>query len=176
MSKREQILNAASQVIATKGANQLTLDAVAAEAGVSKGGLLYHFPNKDELIKGLNIHVITCFRNMIEAELESGIPYSQAYLQATIKTSADPDFLLVNSSLIAAVSNNSDFLNLWAEEYERFHQAWEQEGLSKEKSVVLRTLCDGLWFSSMFQLYPVANVDQQIVFDYMMKLLREELS
>ncbi|MBD8497212.1 TetR/AcrR family transcriptional regulator [Paenibacillus arenosi] len=176
MSKREQILNAASQVIASKGANQLTLDAVAVEAGVSKGGLLYHFPSKDELIKGLNIHVIACFRNMIESELESGMPYSQAYLQATMKASADPDFLLVNSSLLAAIANHSDLLNVWAEEYERFQQAWEQEGLSKQKSVVLRTLCDGLWFSSMFQLCPVTKEDQQNVFDYMMKLLWEESS
>ena len=36
-----------------KGVAKLTLEAVAKEAGVSKGGLLYHFSNKEALIEGM---------------------------------------------------------------------------------------------------------------------------
>jgi AcrR family transcriptional regulator len=43
---RERILEAAYTVAERSGAAALTLDAVAAEAKVSKGGLLYHFPSK----------------------------------------------------------------------------------------------------------------------------------
>ena len=35
------------------GPQALTLDAVAAEAGVSKGGLLYHFASKRELLDAM---------------------------------------------------------------------------------------------------------------------------
>jgi AcrR family transcriptional regulator len=35
------------------GATHLTLDAVAKSAGVSKGGLLYHFPSKEALLEGM---------------------------------------------------------------------------------------------------------------------------
>ncbi|HZB75928.1 MAG TPA: TetR family transcriptional regulator, partial [Solirubrobacteraceae bacterium] len=42
-SRREALLDAAIRVIRRDGAQKLTLDAVAAEAGVSKGGILYHF-------------------------------------------------------------------------------------------------------------------------------------
>ena len=45
---RKSILEAASRVTAREGALNLTLEAVAKEAGVSKGGLLYHFPAADE--------------------------------------------------------------------------------------------------------------------------------
>ena len=48
-----QLLDAAIDVIRRDGARALTLDAVAAEAGVSKGGLLYHFASKRALIDGL---------------------------------------------------------------------------------------------------------------------------
>lgn len=41
------------RVIAAQGTLRLTLEAVAAEAGISKGGLLYHFPSKDSLLLGL---------------------------------------------------------------------------------------------------------------------------
>ena len=40
-------------VLARGGASAVTLDSVAAEAGVSKGGLLYHFKNKEALYAGL---------------------------------------------------------------------------------------------------------------------------
>jgi AcrR family transcriptional regulator len=50
---RRRLLGAAGAVVRRDGARALTLDAVAAEAGVSKGGLLYHFASKEALITGL---------------------------------------------------------------------------------------------------------------------------
>jgi AcrR family transcriptional regulator len=41
------------QLVADQGASSLTLDAVAQAAGVSKGGLLYHYPNKDALLAAM---------------------------------------------------------------------------------------------------------------------------
>lgn len=52
-SNRGAILDAAERVLMEKGAWRLTLDAVALEASVSKGGVLYHFPSKDQLLEGL---------------------------------------------------------------------------------------------------------------------------
>jgi AcrR family transcriptional regulator len=43
---RSQILDAAEAVVMCQGVRNLTLDAVAAHAGISKGGLLYHFRSK----------------------------------------------------------------------------------------------------------------------------------
>lgn len=50
---RDRILDAALKVIGDAGACRMTLDAVAAQAQVSKGGLLYHFPDKESLLRGL---------------------------------------------------------------------------------------------------------------------------
>ena len=50
---KDRLLDAASTVVHRDGAQALTLDAVAAEAEVSKGGLLYHFASKRDLIDGL---------------------------------------------------------------------------------------------------------------------------
>ena len=52
-SRKEELLDAAIRVIRRDGAQKLTLDAVAAEAGVSKGGILYHFGTKRALVDGL---------------------------------------------------------------------------------------------------------------------------
>ena len=50
---RERILDALVTVVAQDGPAGATLDAVAAAAGVSKGGLLYHFGTKEALFDGL---------------------------------------------------------------------------------------------------------------------------
>src|SRR3954463_13275580 len=50
---KDRLLDAAGAVVMRDGAQALTLDAVAQEAEVSKGGLLYHFKSKRELVEGL---------------------------------------------------------------------------------------------------------------------------
>lgn len=53
MSARDRILDTFEAILASEGERGATLDAVAAKAGVSKGGLLYHFRNRDALVDGL---------------------------------------------------------------------------------------------------------------------------
>jgi len=47
---RERILQAARDVVMEGGAGHLTLDAVVARAGMSKGAFLYHFKTKRDLL------------------------------------------------------------------------------------------------------------------------------
>ncbi|MFC0673593.1 TetR/AcrR family transcriptional regulator [Brachybacterium hainanense] len=53
MSARDALLDAYEAILLDDGVRAATLEAVAARAGVSKGGLLYHFPSKDALVAGL---------------------------------------------------------------------------------------------------------------------------
>ncbi len=50
---RTRILDAAEAIVRARGVSGLTLDAAAKQAGVSKGGLLYHFASKEALLTGL---------------------------------------------------------------------------------------------------------------------------
>lgn len=52
-SARERVLVAYEDLLISDGPRAATLDAVAASAGVSKGGLLYHFKGKEALTEGL---------------------------------------------------------------------------------------------------------------------------
>ncbi|WP_112141022.1 TetR/AcrR family transcriptional regulator [Glycomyces dulcitolivorans] len=53
VSTRDRILNALQRILVEEGSSGVTLEKVAAEAGVSKGGLLYHFKSKSDLYDGL---------------------------------------------------------------------------------------------------------------------------
>jgi AcrR family transcriptional regulator len=63
---RERLLDAAERVVVESGATHLTLDAVAKSAGISKGGLLYHFPSKESLLQGM----VTRHFQEVDAEVD----------------------------------------------------------------------------------------------------------
>ncbi len=50
---RKAALTAALTIIARDGPGRLTLDAIARESGLSKGGLMHQFPNKEAVLKAL---------------------------------------------------------------------------------------------------------------------------
>ncbi|WP_374006938.1 TetR/AcrR family transcriptional regulator [Leifsonia sp. LS-T14] len=52
-SARDRVLDAFEELLAEQSERAATLDAVAARAGVSKGGLLYHFASKEALVGGV---------------------------------------------------------------------------------------------------------------------------
>jgi len=53
LSAKEPVLDAFERVVIERGERAATLEAVAVEAGVSKGGLLYHFGSKKDLVDGV---------------------------------------------------------------------------------------------------------------------------
>ncbi|QUS54691.1 TetR/AcrR family transcriptional regulator [Pseudovibrio brasiliensis] len=58
----EHILDAVERLVCVEGTRKLTIDAVAAEAGMSKGGVLYNFRSKQELLLGVIRRVVSDVR------------------------------------------------------------------------------------------------------------------
>lgn len=56
-SKRTVILDAAVNVIESDGITAVTFDSVAAAAGITRGGIIYHFPSREELIAAIHEHM-----------------------------------------------------------------------------------------------------------------------
>lgn len=112
MGVREKILTAAADLARNVGPGNIALDAVAAKAGVSKGGLLYHFPSKAKLLEALVERYLIEFEAAL-AEREKrheGAPDSlvTAYIELFVaekKQLAPPP-----SGLLAAMAENPGFL------------------------------------------------------------------
>jgi AcrR family transcriptional regulator len=153
---REALLRAASQVVIDKGVESLTLDAVAQQAGVSKGGLLYHFPNKDALMTGMVEQLIQDFEAVLQTEFDQddtpGTPgqWVRAYIRATLRFSKQSLALVARLSSIAA---NSPNLFESAQVYEQqFRQRIETSGIDPIKATIILLAADGLWLSEVFQV------------------------
>jgi squalene-hopene/tetraprenyl-beta-curcumene cyclase len=53
LTTKELILGTTTGLLEREGATAITLDRIASEAGLSKGGLLYHFSSKEQLVEAL---------------------------------------------------------------------------------------------------------------------------
>ncbi|MSQ44137.1 MAG: TetR/AcrR family transcriptional regulator [Chloroflexi bacterium] len=166
---RETLLAAAARLIAREGARRLTLDAVAAEARLSKGGLLYHFASKDDLIRGLVETLVAQFDAEVETNSVPGTPgaWTRAYLDATVKPpvsrtdtqttgeASGHGTALTSAGIAAAVANNPSLLEPVREAYRRWQRNLESDGIDPIDATIVRLACDGLWFSDLIGLDPL---------------------
>lgn len=85
-SVRRQLLDEAARIALEHGLNGLTLRAVAQEAGVSKGGLLHHFPSKHALLEAMCDEFLRRLDRQIAALMQQDpVPqgrFTRAYLDA----------------------------------------------------------------------------------------------
>ncbi|MBA0100603.1 TetR/AcrR family transcriptional regulator [Stenotrophomonas indicatrix] len=83
----QQLLDAAERVVAQMGAARLTLDAVAAEAGVSKASVVYDFQSKAGLIQAV-VERAVARDNAFNREAAKG--FNQDALRGRIAAAAQP--------------------------------------------------------------------------------------
>jgi AcrR family transcriptional regulator len=70
-SVKDALCEAAIRVAGRDGIAALSLDSVAQEAGVTKGGLLYHFKSKEELVQATLEHFARAGRQMLLEQIAS---------------------------------------------------------------------------------------------------------
>lgn len=153
---RDKILTAAANVVISQGASRMTLEAVAKEAGVSKGGLLYHFPSKDALIEGMIEHMVQGLTERIrKAYDEDDIGTNQGrWLRALTRANFQSQDLELGAGLTAAVLLQPDLLEANRQAYVARQNLIEQDGVDVVWANIIRLVGDGIWFSELLGFAP----------------------
>jgi AcrR family transcriptional regulator len=167
-SARGRILAAAAQLSRECGGGNLSLDAIAAEAGVSKGGLLYHFPSKAALMRALTEHCVEVF----EAELEAAVEHRgseetllSAYVRLSLASNAEasPDA----AGLLAALAEDPEFMKP-LKAFKRRLLDRLTAGAGDSSSVIMTYLAlEGLFSLKLFDLDVLTDHERQLAFDAM---------
>jgi len=159
MNKRNLILDCAEQLIRIDGATQLTLEKVAERAKVSKGGLLYHFPTKEQLVAGMIERTIESFERDVQsarASLPEGpgrnaLAFMMAALDGQWKsTSARQNHVDLLVSTLTAFSTEPKMVLPIRKAYVRWQQLLEEDGLDPVQATITRLAIDGLTYTEMF--------------------------
>lgn len=172
------IYEACSQILRRDGLSSLTLDAVAEEAQLSKGGLLYHFPNKLALIESLfeyhNDKFEARLQELARHEGSTTGAWLRAYAIASVEQITDPNNASLYASLFAAEERYASAHQLMRQKYIRWQNEAEQAGLDPVWATFLRLTVDGLWFSLKNQYAPPDSERIEQILQLVLQLSRQE--
>ena len=140
---KEKLLDAFDTLLDEHGTAGATLDAVAAKAGVSKGGLLYHFGSKAELIKGS----LERLDQLVEEDIERLHFY---YLETSAEVGTPLDRSLIAASCLAQEHDEAKTaLRKTREAW--FNQLNDHLG-DADLAMTVQLIGDGMYFNQNFGL------------------------
>lgn len=173
MQTRATVLKAAAGIVIHLGINAFTIEAVAQEAGVTKGGVLHHFPSKEALINALIDQMVVGFSSRLEAELAAE-PEGQPgrWLRAYIRTifSVQYDEINLIPALASAVAGDQHMLNRIRRSIEVSQQAAVQDGLDPIQAIIIRLAVDGVVFAQALGIDVLDTETKHKVYEELLRL------
>jgi AcrR family transcriptional regulator len=145
---REKVLQALEELVLA-GDPEPTFDAVAARAGVSKGGLLHHFPDRSALVEGLLRRVVAETDSRMLDAAERG-DAAATWLRLSVVEGPDHRTARALLSLVRLGASGrfvmpEDVVAAMA----RWQQAIESELSDPARALVIRLLGDGLFLATL---------------------------
>jgi AcrR family transcriptional regulator len=158
-SAREALLEVALDIIRERDVGAITYEALAERSGLSKGGVLYHFPNREEMNRAIREHVRSRYRDARYAATEA-LPEGPSRKLKGWAIAA-----LHNRSRLDQVSAKIMSSGMWnsdeglAHHRERFEQISRGVGFDRAALVYLAT--EGLWFLELLGFAPFTDKQRQ---------------
>ena len=155
---RDAILDAAERILTAHGPGRLTIDAIAAEASFSKGGVLHHFKSKQDIMIAMLDRVLERFESRIQELYAEGAgkrSYLNAHVRAKIERARDD--LDLPRIIIGAAATWPDLLKPFSAMYESSTRRVMEEADDPALALVIKLASDGLMFSSVFGLIDTAG-------------------
>jgi AcrR family transcriptional regulator len=178
-SSRERILDAAADLVAEIGAGRLTLEAVAERAGLSKGGLLYNFPSKQALLRGMVERLIQ--RGTSEKERMRGELAGRRNVEALLSVAmylenscgrTDP----VTKGLIAALAEDPSLLEPLREKVAAHWSLLKRESEDPDAAAIAWLATEGLHSLELHEVSPIDEADRERITEALTRLLERGIA
>jgi len=175
---RTRILDAAESIVRARGVAHLTLDAAAREAGVSKGGLLYHFGSKEALLSGLLARMAEWMAVDFHACVESQPPGPGRVARAMLAWAFEltPDQMnercdRAAAVFLAAFHHDRALLGPIRAVIAEMRAAVAADGLPPGHGGAIMAAGDGLFMARIFGLYTLTDPERQAMHAALSRLL-----
>ncbi|MFA5342396.1 MAG: TetR/AcrR family transcriptional regulator [Kiritimatiellia bacterium] len=176
-SSRERILVAAEEVVLKEGATHMTLDAVAKKAGVSKGGLMYHFPSQRDLLQAMEKR----FSDYVEARIakfRETLPASpvreiKAYILTWFVIGAE--YRRAATALLAAVNREPEMLDAVRKKHLKTMARIFEASSNPERAMILALATEGVWMSELLGISTYSDSERRRIKRALLQLANEWL-
>ena len=172
LSTRDKILQAAAGITKEVGPVNLSLDAVARRAGISKGGLLYTFPTKAKLLEALVQQHVSEFDESLRREeaARSFGPNSvvlaciAVYRAEFVCNEPEP------SGILAAIANDPGFLEPIRRYNKQLLQRMRENATDPMLAMMVFLTIEGLRSLKLFEMNVVSRDEQIAAIDRLRNL------
>lgn len=173
LETRKKLIGAASAIIKERGVGGFTLDAVAKHAGVSKGGLLHHYPSKDALISGIIEEEMQRFKEQLQIRYEQTEKKPGDLLRAYIQMSEQPyDDLIGFFGIMAAIGINPRLLDLVKREQMELNDRLLQDAEGVQEAHLILMTLDGLLYNDLFNLITLDGSKRHAIILQLLNMIR----
>lgn len=173
---RDRILEAAERLVIDVGAAHLTLDQVAQAAGVSKGGLLYHFPSKESLLSALAGRYVQSMEHCIEvAKGELAQDETARELKACILgiLSRGPRSRGMGCALLAAAANDLTLLDVIRDRIAKHTEELTASQADFARAAVVTLAVDGLKLRESLRISSFTDEQREQVVQELLRMADE---
>ncbi len=151
-----------------QGIANLALDAVAARAGISKGGLLYHFPSKDRLVEAMVSRCADQWRAGVFAAHDRAARGPGRMARALLSQLEDArcwteQCQQSSSAVFAALAQNPRLIEPLRAVYVELRTTLETDGLPTGVSELILVALDGLWLNRVLGLSSVDKSRLEVI-------------
>lgn len=151
----------------------ISLDSVAKAAGITKPGLMYHFPTKAALMDALVDHIVDKFERELVAQLpDSASPSARDRLRAYVRwafqgTHGPSDLVAFTDPRLA-----DRLRQRWTARFEKWIEV-PADASPQDRAALhaARLLADGSWFADATATFPLNPTDRTAVLDVALHLL-----
>lgn len=155
MSTRDKIIDAAMAIVREQGAAKLTLDEAAKSAGISKGGVLYHFKTKDDLIRGMVERMVNQCDLLSHAYYQEEPEGPYRWARTVVRIAFDPNGPSsdsVSGALMAAMALQPELVAPLQAKYEEWIERIHSDSPNPLLAGLVCTAMDGMFFHRMVGL------------------------
>jgi AcrR family transcriptional regulator len=174
---RERILEAAERVVGDVGAARMTLDGVAQAAGVSKGGLLYHFPSKESLLGALAKRYVESMTDCVE-QAKSGTGETEgrdlkACIVGILAQQPRAKIAGMGAALFAAAANDLALLEVIRERIAQYTKQIENSNVDFARAAIVTLAIDGLMMRESMRISCFTEEQRERVVQQLLQIADE---
>jgi AcrR family transcriptional regulator len=174
---RERILEAAERVVGDVGAARMTLEGVAQAAGVSKGGLLYHFPTKEALLGALAKRyvdgMIDCVEQAKTGMGGTGARDLRACIVGVLDSQQRAKVRGMGAALFAAAANDLTLLEVIRERIAHFMRQLEDSNVDFARAAIVTLAIDGLIMRESLRISSFTDEQRERVVQQLLQIADE---
>ena len=170
---RARILKAADALAAERGPGNLSVEAVAVRAGLSKGGVLYHFRTKVELLSALVGSHIEQRRLRVEQHMAGAAGGANGLAEALVEAYREEKSCSTPppSGILAAIAAHPDLLDpLRAHHHETLSRLRQDSG-DPDLATIAFLAIEGMKAMRLFGFDVIDPQQQEAILDRMTSLL-----